>query len=181
MSRLQLTGCRLQVAEKLTLAGLAGHELVGHGHEVVGELGSAVGEADEDAVVSEVVVGGVVEVGGFGEEGGPVAAIHTNEERVGLGGFVGGDAGHHVALHFEGWRAEGGGLLYVGEGAADFEGLGEGEGHGKILDCLATMPGIGGIFTRPVQAQRTGEPNSGEGRAPLLFARPSWSLAKSLL
>jgi len=115
--------------KRLAFAGLAGYELVGHGHQVVGELGSAVGETDEDAVVAEVVVGGIVEVGGFGKEGGTVAAIHADEEGVGLGGFVGGDAGHHGALHFEGGGAKGGGLLDVGEGAADLEGVGEGEGH----------------------------------------------------
>lgn len=91
-------------------------EFVGHGEEVVEQVGGEVFEADENAVVSEVVVGGVVEVGRLGEEGGAVLAVDADEDRVGLGGFVGGDAGHQVAADLEGRGPEGGGFFYVGEG-----------------------------------------------------------------
>jgi hypothetical protein len=79
----------------------------------VEDCGREVLEADEDAVVSEVVVGGVVEVGRLGEKGGAVTAIDADEERVatpasksgspgtpgvGLGGLIGGEAGHHLAV-----------------------------------------------------------------------------------
>jgi hypothetical protein len=42
---------------------LAGDEAVGHRKEVVEHLGSEVGEADEDAVVAEVVLWRVVKIG----------------------------------------------------------------------------------------------------------------------
>ena len=87
------------------------------------------GEADEDAVVAEVVVGGVVEVGGLGEEGGAVGPVDADEEGAGFGRFVGGDAGHQGAADPEGAGAEVGGVLHAGEGEADAEGGGFGE-HG---------------------------------------------------
>ena len=89
---------------------------MGHGEEVVEDFGGEVLEADEDAVVCEVVVGGVVEAGRLGEEGGAVFAVDADEDRVGFGGFVGGNASHEVAADFEGWRSPGGGFFYVGEG-----------------------------------------------------------------
>jgi hypothetical protein len=98
--------------------GLAGREFVGHGEEVVEDCGREVLEADEDAVVSEVVVGGVVEVGRLGEKGGAGFAVDADEDRVGLGGFVGGNAGHEVTADLEGGLAEGGGFFHVGEGQA---------------------------------------------------------------
>lgn len=107
----------------------AGDELVCHGEEVVGQLGGAVGEADKNAVVSEVVVGGVVEVGGFGEEGGAVDPVDADEEGVRLGGFVGGDARHHLAVDLEGAGAEVGGVFDAGEGEADAKDGGLGDRH----------------------------------------------------
>ena len=80
------------------------------------DFGGEMFEADQDAVVSEVVVGGVVEVGRLGEEGGAVPAIDADEEGAGFGGFVGGDAGHQVAADLEGRGSPGGGFFYVGEG-----------------------------------------------------------------
>lgn len=93
-------------------------------------------EADKDAVVAEIVVGGVVEAGGFGKEGGAVGPIDADEEGAGFGGFVGGDAGHHLALDLEGAGAEVGGVLDAGEGEANAEGGGFGE-HGKRVPGLA--------------------------------------------
>lgn len=87
-----------------------------HGEQVAEDVGREVGETDEDAVVSEVVVGGVVEVGRLGEEGFPVVAVDADEERTGLGGLIGGDAGHEVAADFQGGFAERSALFYAGEG-----------------------------------------------------------------
>jgi len=94
---------------------LASSEFVGHGEEVVEDFGGEVLQADEDAVVFEIVDGGVVEVGGLGEEGGAVLAVDADEDRVGFGGFVGGDAGHEVAADLEGRGSPGDGFFHVGE------------------------------------------------------------------
>lgn len=119
-------GFRLAAAAR----GLAGDETVGHDEEVAGELGGEVGEADEDGVVVLVVGWAVVEGGRLGEEVGAVGAVDAEEEGVGLGLFVGGDAGHHFAADLEGGRAEGGGLLDVGEAEGGGEEVGDGNGHG---------------------------------------------------
>ena len=100
------------------------------------DFGGEVLEADEDAVVSEVVVGGVVEFGRLGEEGRAGVAVDADEDRVGFGGVVGGDAGHEVAANLEGRGFPGDGFFNVGEGQAGFPDGFEGD-HGVRVQGLA--------------------------------------------
>jgi len=121
---------------RLAGGGLAGSEFVGHGEEVVEDFGREVLEADEDGIVVEVVVRGVVEVGRLGEEGGAVVAVDADEDRAGLGGFVGGDAGHEAAADLEGGGSPGGRFFHVGEGQAGLPDGFEGD-HGVRVQGLA--------------------------------------------
>ena len=148
---------------------------MGHGEQVVGDFGSEAVETDQDRVVVDVVAGAVVEVGRLGEERGTVAAVHAKHEGVGLGGFVGGDAGHQLPFCLEGGGAEGGGFLDTGEGAADAED--GGDGHGDRLQGTGYRGALGSILRVRNSA---GSNKEGANAPTILIARCAATQAMSL-
>lgn len=111
------------------------------------------GQPDQHAIVAQIVLGSVVEVGGFGKEGRAVRPIDAEKQRVGLSRLVRRDAGHHLPMDFKGRSAKGGGLLDTREGESDVESLGEGEGHGEQNSGLTSVKASGPLPERLKQRE----------------------------